>query len=283
MNKSSLILYNKIISTAEENKTLAWLNGYIHEGLPYNYSTGNYYNGQNILMLWMSGYNRSGWLTYKQAEALGGQVRKGEHGLPIVYARQGYYEEDEETNEKKWKGGAFRCYTVFNVSQIDGLKDISHEPANNISAETFLSRLPVTMVQGMKPMYDSHNDVVRIPYPADFEMEEGYYSTTFHELIHWTASRCERKVESEGMGRIYEELVAELGSALLRAHFHIQTPPYIPDMEQYVTEWIQNLKGNPDMLFKAMKDAEKAVKFLLELAKDQKDTKTVEYPKLVEA
>lgn len=283
MNKSSIILYDKIIAKSEENKTLPWLSGFFSEGLPYNYSTGRFYNGQNILMLWMGGYNRSGWLTYKQALALGGQVRKGEHGLPILYARQGHIEEDEETGEKKLVRGAFRCYTVFNVSQIDGLEEQDHEPANNMKAETFLSRIPAVMVQGKFPCYDAVNDVVNIPYPKDFEEEEGYYSTTFHELIHWTANKVNREVESEGIGRMREELVAELGSALLRAEFRISKPSYIPDVEQYVTEWIQTLKANPDMLFQAMRDAEKAVKFLLELTKDQKEMQTIEPLQLIEA
>ena len=284
MNKSSLVLFDKIISTAEEQKTLPWLNGFVAEGLPYNYSTGRHYNGQNVVMLWMGGaFNRSGWMTYKQAIALGGQVRKGEHGLPIIYARQNHFEEDEETGEKKLVLGTVKWYTVFNVSQIDGLKEISHEPANNLKAEVFLSRIPAVMVQGRFPRYDAVNDIINIPYPSDFEEENGYYSTTFHELIHWTANKVDRKVNEEGIGRMYEELVAELGSALLRGEFRVGKPPYIPDVEQYVTEWIQTLKANPDMLFKAMKDAEKAVGYLLEITKDEKDMQTIEQPLLIEA
>lgn len=53
-----------------------------HEGTPYK--------GINILMLWASaelqGFVSPYWLTYRQAQELGGHVKKGEHGSPVVYA-----------------------------------------------------------------------------------------------------------------------------------------------------------------------------------------------------
>lgn len=283
MNKSSLILFNKIIEYAEEHKTLPFLNGFINEGLPYNYKTGAFYNGQNILMLWMNTYNRSAWLTYKQALELGGQVRKGEHGLPIIYARNGYVEEDEETGKKKVISPVFKCFTVFNVAQIDGLPELPHNAGNNLNAENFLSKLPICMVQGRIPHYDAQNDIVGVPYPSDCKEDENYYSLLFHELIHYTAKRTGRKHEGlTNDEKIFEELIAELGSALLRARFNVKTPSNIPKMEQYVSEWITNMKQNPDSLFKAMKEAEKAVKYLIDLTEIEKDVIPVEYAQIPE-
>ena len=54
---------------------------------PVNHSTGNAYSGINTLILWLSGYQSSRWATYKQAQSMGGQVRKGERGTHIVVCK----------------------------------------------------------------------------------------------------------------------------------------------------------------------------------------------------
>jgi antirestriction protein ArdC len=59
-------------------------------GMPKNASTDRPYSGINILLLWGStiehGFTGQSWLTFRQALALGGHVRKGERGTSVVYA-----------------------------------------------------------------------------------------------------------------------------------------------------------------------------------------------------
>ena len=59
-------------------------------GMPRNAATGRRYSGINVLMLWAAvaehGFPVQSWLTFKQALALGGHVRKGERGTTVVYA-----------------------------------------------------------------------------------------------------------------------------------------------------------------------------------------------------
>lgn len=54
-----------------------------HDGTPYR--------GINVLILWSEaterGYGSSTWMTYRQANILGAQVRKGERGTTVVYAK----------------------------------------------------------------------------------------------------------------------------------------------------------------------------------------------------
>lgn len=61
-----------------------WVRNGVAAGLPANLSTGTAYSGINIMLLWCSaakqGFQDSRWLTYKQAQELGAQVRKGERG-----------------------------------------------------------------------------------------------------------------------------------------------------------------------------------------------------------
>src|SRR5579871_2383147 len=51
---------------------------------------GQPYHGINVICLWMEaeakGFVSPFWLTYRQAQELGGQVKRGEHGSPVVYA-----------------------------------------------------------------------------------------------------------------------------------------------------------------------------------------------------
>src|SRR5438445_534249 len=58
--------------------------------MPKNAATGRFYSGINVLILWGSviehGFPVQGWLTFRQALGLGGNVRKGEHGTTVVYA-----------------------------------------------------------------------------------------------------------------------------------------------------------------------------------------------------
>jgi antirestriction protein ArdC len=55
-----------------------------HNGLPYS--------GINVVLLWSEavgrGFASSMWMTFRQALALGGHVRKGETGSLVVYANR---------------------------------------------------------------------------------------------------------------------------------------------------------------------------------------------------
>lgn len=84
-------------------------------------STGVPYRGINVLTLWVSamtkGYASPHWLTFKQALALGGCVRKGEKGSTVVYANKIEVDADEggERGEDGKRQVAFlKRYTVFN-------------------------------------------------------------------------------------------------------------------------------------------------------------------------
>ena len=101
-----------------------WATGNPH--LPLR-TTNQPYKGINTVLLWVAsvenGYELPHWMTYKTAQSLGGQVRKGEKGETVVYVDQTTKPvENRETGETEdkpfwfWKG-----YTVFNASQVDGL------------------------------------------------------------------------------------------------------------------------------------------------------------------
>ena len=89
-----------------------------HNGIPYR--------GINILMLWGAAVERGHcsptWMSYRQAQELGGQVRKGEKGSLVVYANTLTKTESNEDGEEEERSIPYmKGYAVFNVDQIDGL------------------------------------------------------------------------------------------------------------------------------------------------------------------
>src|ERR1035437_3790597 len=92
-------------------------------GLPTNHATQTHYRGLNVLQLWFAaaerGYAHGIWLTYKQAQEIGAQVRAGEKGTHVIKFGQ-YEREDEQTGETR-TGSYLKVYTVFNVAQCDDI------------------------------------------------------------------------------------------------------------------------------------------------------------------
>jgi antirestriction protein ArdC len=159
------------------------------------------YQGINILMLWGAamekGYSAPIWLTFKQALALGGAVRKGERGSLVVFASTfTRTEADTATGEESERDIPFlKGYTVFNAEQIDGLP--AHflapaaprlDPVQRIDhAERFFAATGATVRHGGdRAYYSIGTDHVQMPHFEAFRDAESYYATLAHEECHWT-------------------------------------------------------------------------------------------------
>src|SRR2546423_977846 len=91
---------------------------------PRNLISGKEYRGVNVFLLSAAGYSNPYWLTFKQSQALGGHVRKGEKAMPVVFWKllDGKADSTEaETDAKGRKVPLLRYYSAFNVAQCDGL------------------------------------------------------------------------------------------------------------------------------------------------------------------
>src|SRR5688572_16070028 len=75
------------------------------------------YQGLNSLVLNALAYEAPYWLTFKQARDLGGAVRRGEHGTPVIFWK--LLEREGEKGRESFP--VLRYFTVFNVTQCDGL------------------------------------------------------------------------------------------------------------------------------------------------------------------
>lgn len=152
-------------------------------------------------MLWsasvLKGYACPLWLTFKQAQELGGNVRKGEHGELVVYAdRITRTEIDAKGEEVERAIPFFKGYTVFNVEQCDGLPAHYTAPAEPPAlsplqrieaADRFFAATGADIRHaGNRAFYAQGPDYVQMPHFETFRDAESYAATLAHELTHWT-------------------------------------------------------------------------------------------------
>lgn len=99
--------------------------------MPQNAATGRRYSGINVLILWGAviehGYPCQSWLTFKQAKALGGSVREGEHGTTVIkvgrFTPEGEQMRAAQTGEDAHAIPFMKRYKVFNAGQCEGLPE----------------------------------------------------------------------------------------------------------------------------------------------------------------
>jgi len=215
-------------------------------------------------------------MTYKQAEAIGAQVRKGEHGSLVVFADRFTKTETADNGEAVEREIPFmKAYTVFNVEQIDGLParyqtkpETKGEPLQLIeNTERFFNATGATFRHGgNRAYYAPAADIIQLPAPEAFKDAESYAATKAHELTHWTKhpSRLDRdfgrqRFGDEGYAR--EELVAELGAAFLCADLGITSEPR-DDHAAYIGHWLKVLQNDKRAIFQAAAHAQRAVDHL---------------------
>ena len=249
---------------------------------------GQPYSSINILMLWAQsvseGFAAPIWMTYRQAQELGAQVRKGEKGSLVVYANSiTRTEENNDGEELEREIHFMKGYTVFNVEQIDSLPGhyyakpapkFENAPERIAHAETFFANIRADIRhRGTQAFYAQGPDYIQLPPIEAFRNAESYYATLAHESAHWTKhkQRLDRELGrkqwgDEGYAR--EELVAELASAFLSADLGI-TPEIREDHASYIEHWLKVLKSDKRAIFSAAAHAQRASDYLHSLQAKQ--------------
>src|SRR5665213_1389374 len=248
--------------------------------LPVNASTGKHYRGINVLVLWdeavKRGFSSPSWVTYNQAKALKGNVRKGEKGCGVVFykrlAKTKSLNLSDEVMVEQQTFWILRTYTVFNLDQVEGLdhlkvKPETIEPFSAIEeAEGLLvdSGAEIHHAAQDRAFYDRKGDCITLPLKESFKTPEGYYGTALHELTHWTGheTRLNREFGKWFGDQAYafEELVAEMGAAFICVSCGI---PYDTQHASYINDWIRILKGNKRAIFTAAAKAQTAMDYIL--------------------
>lgn len=261
-----------------------WTGVSADEGGAVNYVSRRPYSLINQLILGKPGE----YLTWKQVDELGGKVRKGAKAGFVVFFKNITIQDktfiNPENGEPETKTiPLLRYYNVFHLDDVEGIESkISRGEAPKVqpleAAEKaiadYLSRQPGLRFQNDKQSnrayYSLPEDMVVVPMLSQYRIPEEYYSTTFHELTHSTIpeSRCDRKAENartffgnEEYSR--EELVAEIGSAMLCNRLGIESARAFKNSVAYIKSWLGALKNDPKMIIWAAGRAEKAAKFIL--------------------
>ena len=272
-NKSYDRITERIVSLLSQG-TVPWHKPWhIKTGLPRNLITQKPYRGINVFLLMAMSYESPNWLTLRQANAMGGQIKPGEKSCPVVFWKPMKVKDKESGEDRQIP--FLRLYHVFNVAQCTGLKNIP--PADE---SAFIQTLPAEIVanmpqrpiikHGMKAaFYSPTDDSIAMPDRNRFETEEHYHATLFHELVHATGheKRLNRAgiMERNGYGSEpygKEELVAEMGSAFLCGYAGI-VERTLNSSAAYLEGWLKQLKEDKTLVVHAAAQAQKAADFIL--------------------
>lgn len=306
MNKKQA-LYEQVANTIIEQLekgTSPWLKPWsdserLVSNMPYNPTTDKNYKGMNSLWLMMQERIDPRWMTFKQAQANGWQVKKGEkaktinfvklHDLRPILDENGKPVLDEKGKPiKRMKKLAYPIITtawVFNAEQISGMPPLEQvqEEKRNAQKWTSVERAEILAVAtkaiikhgGNSAYYSVSTDHIQMPEKDQFKTASGYYGTLFHEIGHWTgdSSRLDRDMSGRKGNAKYakEELIAEIASFMIRSEIGLDRE--LNQTAAYAKSWIQVLKDDPYEIFKAASSAQKIYDYVFEFERELQLTK----------
>lgn len=265
---------NKIIAQLETGAT-PWVKPWRDTGgaADRNLISGKPYRGVNRLLLSIAMQPGNTWATFKQWQEKGAMVRKGEHGVRIVYFQKvkGVEQVSDDGEAVAARGGyaLLKSYFVFNEAQVDGYEAPQAEPSRPFDTmakcESTISKSNAIVLHGGdRAFYSPSADIIKLPHQASFDSPSSYYATAFHELMHWTGAtkRLDRNLSKGHFGNpeyAFEELVAEIGAAYLCADHGVQG-----DLRHagYIQSWMRALKDHERAIFKACALAQAGVDYI---------------------
>ena len=277
----------KKLCEAMENGTAPWQKTWTDGDAPFNAVSGRAYRGINSINLALKsqelGHSEDGrWITFDQAKEKGWHVKQGEKGTHVEFYK---FEEkpkfdeagspvlDADGKQEIEKNVLVKNYVVFHASQIEGIPPYVPKARNpiedNEKAERILKESGAEIRHGgNEAFYNRTNDYIQLPEKGQFKSQADYYATALHELSHWTGhpDRLNRKTSSDMKSETYakEELVAEISSMFVSAETGIsQTQEHFENHASYVDYWVKSVKEDPNALFKAVNQAQKASEEIL--------------------
>ena len=299
---------DRIIELLDQGELPPWEKGWRNSksGDPVNALTMKPYRGINrwltLIIQQSMGYDDPRWLTYRQAEGLGGHVRKGEKSTSIIFWKQVSFRQredgDQAQNQAHGNNGSngsngsppdesrtrtypmLRSYRVFNVEQTQDCKvkplppaeTTGHDPIEQ--AEAIIAGMPdppeMEFYENANyvPHYQPATDVIRVPRMDRYLNLEDYYNTVFHELTHATghSKRLDRFSLDANADDLHaygrEELTAAMGSAMLAAHAGIDAELVERDAS-YIRHWRDTINADKPMIIRSATLAQRAVDLIL--------------------
>lgn len=269
---------NKIIQLIEDqatSNTISWTK-IGTGGLPMNLSTGKAYQGINVLLLWLASsehdFTSPYWLTFKQAKAMGGSVKRGSTGTRCAFFKiqESRTSFDDQGNPLTYP--MLSPFTLFNLDQIEGIEVpqavvLPGESGTIDAAERILSFSHANITEsGDRAFFRPSTDEIYLPTRPQFDCLRKFYSVAFHELTHWTGGKARLARDMSGrFGKetyAAEELVAELGAAFCCSALGWVSET-APDHAHYIQSWLRVLKSDKRAIFTAASAAQRAYEYLM--------------------
>ncbi len=176
---------------------------------PQNYYTKTVYRGINALLLGCLDLEEPYFLTFRQAEKLGGKVRKGAKSHLIVYWQIRYKDatgrwqtrtQDQDLQHAQQIRPLLRYYRVFAIRDIENISfTFSPEPIRIFTTQEKLAHgfeplydmpLPTGLQSGgQSAYYHPGKDFIQMPCMSKFTEIESYFQVLYHELTHNAVNR----------------------------------------------------------------------------------------------
>ena len=277
------IITARILAQLEQG-VIPWHQPWRSGGVPKNLLSQKPYRGVNVWLLVSQPYTSPYWLTFVQAQEIGGRVRPGEKGTPVIFWKRREETQEEESGEEvegKRRAPLLRYYIVFNTDQcelpasltarlsIPQPRALAPLPACEHVVQ-FMPKRPAIVHDYPRAYYAPGTDVVNVPAPHLFDRAEGYFATLFHELTHSTGhvSRLARpsvvnRKELSAADYSKEELVAEMGAAFLCGHCGIESAT-VDNSAAYIRSWLRTLQNDTRLVIHAATQAQQAMDFILD-------------------
>jgi antirestriction protein ArdC len=272
------VITDRILALLEQG-TVPWQQPWDSAlGLPRNLFSQRAYRGINVWLLTAMGFPSPFWATFQQVKAAGGRVRKGEHGVPVVFWKAYDGPADPETGAAD-KRFVLRQYTVFNAEQVVGVA----APEITVLAHRFtpiercaylvdaMPQRPTILHGHPRACYTPATDTLHLLHPTCFHSPEAYYATVFHELVHSVGhrTRLNRPTLTDPCrfgdpSYAKEELVAEMGAAYLCGVCGIANAT-IENSAAYLQSWLRVLRHDATLLVQAAAQAQRAADYIQNL------------------
>lgn len=284
MSKKEFDLYQTItdrIIEQLEKGTIPWHKPWACTGNrgAYNRVTGKSYSLLNQILLSKPGE----YMTYKQCQAAGGRVKKGEEASIVVFWKLLPHERTNRDGMQVKEMVPFLRYSnVFHIDQCEGITPISEsnpvtqgvdfmtEAEQHIDDYCTRCHLTIHHEEQDRAFYSRATDCVTLPLVQQFYDTAGYYSTLFHELVHSTGHETRlNRLEKCGFGSspyAKEELIAEIGSSVIMNSLGMETDGSFANSASYIQGWLKALRNDRRMIVGAASKAEKAVNLILDIA-----------------
>ena len=277
-DKQNEVIIKKIMA----QDGVPWRKPFSSIGLPCNYNSKRKYNGINLLLFSVLDYPSPYFITARKAFDSGIKVEKGKSVFAIAWIPEYKKRENESPatfsmRKQDHDPNYFRMlfHNLWNISETSEWEKIRND---NIETQTIRSPQDIIDKNSLQYKFQESgsaycgwefsNDipVLGMPLKDKFESLESYYASFFHEMIHCTQKVVKRKRKGNySLVQNYaaEELVAEIGAWLLCQESGISIDEVADNSAAYISLWKNRITDDPSVLMWAMKEAEKAVSYIL--------------------